>query len=251
MSQCGVGYLEGHLDLLEAALTEGNPPGQALLDRLPRDKEKNLRPESIPVFVAAINSGIGPEAALHRAFAEDIRILLQACENTWKLGNETEDLRASYQDAVAALTETICERDVHVVGAGRSALDNPASHLPANAKAADLIANIRFLIANLWAARKWLGEGNSSLQAYKMAIGLFSYELPGAVDEGKVLVQRDRERMRAGSTPAKKTEPVTARCKGRGWVRGPKGAPGRDWVLTGYNDPAYAPKSKGCVDCRK
>lgn len=45
MSLCGVGHLEGQLKLLEA-----NPdsPGQALFDRLPKDRQGNLRVPTAP-----------------------------------------------------------------------------------------------------------------------------------------------------------------------------------------------------------
>jgi len=195
-TQCGVGHLEGHLEFLEALIAEGKPPGQALLDRLPRDKEKNLRPESVPVFVSAILAGQDPEEALVLAFERDTEILLNAANTTWKLGNEAEDLRVTYQDSVASLTETICDREVHLVGACRVSADNPASVLATSDTVEGHIANIRFLIANLWMARKWLGDNNRQIQVYKKAIGVFSYELPNAVAEGRVLVQRDRERMR-------------------------------------------------------
>lgn len=196
MNLCGIGYLEGRLGLIEAALAEGNAPGQALLDKLPRDKEKNLRPGSVPAFVAAIEAGADPEAALLLALAEDTATLLRAATHLWKLGNEAEDLRGSYRDAVNDLLEAVCEKEVHLVGPGRKRADNPSASLVPGKTIEAHIANIRFLVGNVWAARKWLGDCNLQVQAYKKAIGVFSNDLPGAAQEGRILVQRDRERMR-------------------------------------------------------
>jgi hypothetical protein len=202
MSLCGVGYLEGHLELLEA-----NPdnPGQALYDKLPRDKQGELRvSDNPPPFLAAIVAGSSPAEALTLAIERDLDFLMAACRETWRLGNEAEDQGVAYQEAVAELTLTITERDIHLVGQARSAQDNPTIVKGGTLKIN--IANIRHLVRNLWLGRQWLGDGRRRLQKYTKAIGIFSYAVPGAGQKGRILVNAEKERARIqgskGNSPA-------------------------------------------------
>lgn len=214
MSLCGVGYMEGRLEMIEKAIEAGNPPGAAVLARIPKDRETGeLKVSACPVFVGAILADTDPEEALSLALEEDVRTLLQATVGVYQQAHNTSQQVSAIKDKIETMLLTIFEKSIRREGEGIWPISNAdlealgettLAMITQGRSLASRTAGLTFLIGahktlvqHFWGARKSLGDEQRELLKIEKALGVLNINLPhDTLRRGLIQVNADMERIR-------------------------------------------------------